>query len=60
MKTTKKYELENILGREDFIILAVNRDQANFRLKEEVLPKSASVSLGRNADEEDDSNQNSL
>jgi len=60
MKTIQKYELESILGREDFIILAVKRAQANFRLKKEVLPNSASASLGRKADEEDDSNQNTL
>jgi hypothetical protein len=60
MKTTRKYELVNILGREDFNILAVKRGQANIRLEEEVLPKSASVSSGRNADENDDGNHNIL
>jgi hypothetical protein len=60
MKTTRKYELINILGREDFSILAVKRSQAKCRLEEEVLPNSASVSLGRKAEEDDDSNHNTL
>lgn len=44
MKTTGKYEIISTIGREDFSILAVKRGQANYRLEEEVLPNSASVS----------------
>jgi len=44
MKTTRKFELINTPGREDFSILAVKRSQANYRLEEEFLPNSASVS----------------
>ena len=39
MKTTQKYELLNTLGRKVLSILAVKRSQANYRLKEEVIPR---------------------
>jgi hypothetical protein len=37
MKTTRKYELLNTLGRGVLSILAVKRSQAKYRLKEEVI-----------------------
>jgi len=60
MKNTHKYELINIFGIEDLSILAVKRSQANYRLEEEVLPKSASVSSGRKPEEDYDGNHNTF
>jgi hypothetical protein len=44
----------------DFSILVVKRNQANYRLEEEVLPKSTSVRLGRKDEEDDDGNHSIL
>jgi len=60
MKTTRRYELINTLDREDFSILVVKRSQANYRLEDEYLTKSVSVSFGRKAEEDDDSKHNTL
>jgi hypothetical protein len=60
MKTTRRYELINSLGREDFSILVVKRSQANYKLEEQYLPNSVSVNFGRKAEEDDDSNHHIL
>ena len=60
MKTRRKYELRNTLGREDCSILAVKTSQANYRLEEEVLQKSASASSVIKAEDDDVSNHNNL
>jgi hypothetical protein len=60
MKPTRRYELINAFGKKDFSILFVKRSQTNYRLEEEYLPNSTSVSFGRKAEEDDDSNINTL
>jgi hypothetical protein len=54
MKTTRKYELIHVLGS----ILADKRSQANYRLEEEILPSSASVSSRRTCEEVDMNHKN--
>jgi len=60
MKTTRKYELLNTLGREVLSILSVKRSQANYRLKEEFLLKLCIRGLREKAEEDYDNKHNTL